>query len=225
MDRYLDFLGEYGPRFIDGTIVTVQQTVLAALLAVAIALLMGLMKLSKQVLVRSVATTYIEIFRGTSLLIQLFWIFFVLPLFGITLEKFTAGFIAVGMNLGAYGAEVVRGAIISVPRGQYEVAIALNLSPYKRMTRIILPQALLAMLPPWGNLFIELLKGTALVALISVTDLMFEARQINGSTFLSAEAFGTALIIYYLLARLLISPSMLAFERFMARKMGRSPGG
>ena len=225
MDRYLDFLVEYGPRFIDGTIVTVQQTVLAAFLAVAIALLMGLMKLSKQVLVRSVATTYIEIFRGTSLLIQLFWIFFVLPLFGITLEKFTAGFIAVGMNLGAYGAEVVRGAIISVPRGQYEVAIALNLSPYKRMTRIILPQALLAMLPPWGNLFIELLKGTALVALISVTDLMFEARQINGSTFLSAEAFGTALIIYYLLARLLVSPSMLALERFMARKMGRSPGG
>ena len=225
MERYLDFLVEYGPRFVDGTIVTVQQTVLAALLAVAIALLMGLMKLSKLVLVRYVATTYIEIFRGTSLLIQLFWIFFVLPLFGITLEKFTAGFIAVGMNLGAYGAEVVRGAIISVPRGQYEVAIALNLSPYKRMTRIILPQALLAMLPPWGNLFIELLKGTALVALISVTDLMFEARQINGSTFLSAEAFGTALIIYYLLARLLISPSMLAFERFMARKMGRSPGG
>ncbi len=224
MEHYLDFLVEYGPRFIDGTIVTVQQTVLAALLAVAIALLMGLMKLSKLVLVRSVATTYIEIFRGTSLLIQLFWIFFVLPLFGITLEKFTAGFIAVGMNLGAYGAEVVRGAIISVPRGQYEVAIALNLSPYKRMTRIILPQALLAMLPPWGNLFIELLKGTALVALISVTDLMFEARQINGSTFLSAEAFGTALIIYYLLARLLISPSMLALERFMARKMGRSPG-
>ncbi|MCE2521361.1 MAG: ectoine/hydroxyectoine ABC transporter permease subunit EhuC [Alphaproteobacteria bacterium] len=225
MERYLDFLVEYGPRFVDGTIVTVQQTVLAALLAVAIALVMGLMKLSKLFLVRSVATTYIEIFRGTSLLIQLFWIFFVLPLFGITLEKFTAGFIAVGMNLGAYGAEVVRGAIISVPRGQYEVAIALNLSPYKRMTRIILPQALLAMLPPWGNLFIELLKGTALVALISVTDLMFEARQINGTTFLSAEAFGTALIIYYLLARLLISPSMLALERVMVRKMGRTPGG
>ena len=225
MERYLDFLVEYGPRFVDGTIVTVQQTVLAALLAVAIALVMGLMKLSKLFLVRSVATTYIEIFRGTSLLIQLFWIFFVLPLFGITLEKFTAGFIAVGMNLGAYGAEVVRGAIISVPRGQYEVAIALNLSPYKRMTRIILPQALLTMLPPWGNLFIELLKGTALVALISVTDLMFEARQINGTTFLSAEAFGTALIIYYLLARLLISPSMLALERVMARKMGRTPGG
>ncbi|MCY4607574.1 MAG: ectoine/hydroxyectoine ABC transporter permease subunit EhuC [bacterium] len=225
MERYLDFLVEYGPRFVDGTIVTVQQTVLAALLAVAIALVMGLMKLSKLFLVRSVATTYIEIFRGTSLLIQLFWIFFVLPLFGITLEKFTAGFIAVGMNLGAYGAEVVRGAIISVPRGQYEVAIALNLSPYKRMTRIILPQALIAMLPPWGNLFIELLKGTALVALISVTDLMFEARQINGTTFLSAEAFGTALIIYYLLARLLISPSMLALERVMARKMGRTPGG
>ena len=145
----------------------------------------------------------------------------VLPLFGVTLEKFTAGFLAVGLNLGAYGAELVRGSIQSVARGQYEAALALNMSPYKRMVRIIFPQALLIMLPPWGNLLIELLKGTALVSLISVTDLMFEAKQINGSTFLSAESFGTALIIYYLMARLVVSPSMRSFEKFWARKMGR----
>ena len=138
------------------------------------------------------------------------------------MEKFTAGFVAVGMNLGAYGAEVVRGAIQSVPRGQYEAALALNMSPLTRMRRIIFPQAILIMLPPWGNLFIELLKATALVALISVSDLMFEAKQINGSTFLSIEAFGTALIIYYVMARLFVSPSMRWFERFMARKMGRA---
>ena len=171
---------------------------------------------------RGAATCYIEIFRGTSLLIQLYWIFFVLPLFGITLEKFVAGFVAVGMNLGAYGAEVVRGAIQAVPRGQYEAALALNLSPWTRMRRIILPQAFLIMLPPWGNLFIELLKATALVALISVTDLMFQAKQINGYTFLSIEAFGTALVIYYVMARLLISPSMRWLEGVMARKMGRA---
>ena len=222
MQHYLEFLQTHGPRFIEGAIVTVQQSVLAAVLAILIALAMGLMRLSNQLAVRGVATVYIEIFRGTSLLVQLFWIFFVLPLFGITLEKFTAGFIAVGMNLGAYGAEVVRGAIQSVPRGQYEAALALNLSPVKRMMRIILPQAFIAMLPPWGNLLIELLKGTALVALISVTDLMFQAKQINGSTFLSAEAFGTALIIYYLMARLVISPGMRMLEAFMARKMGRT---
>jgi ABC-type amino acid transport system permease subunit len=88
------------------------------------------------------AVTYIEIFRGTSLLVQLYWIFFVLPLFGITLDKFTAGFLSVGLNIGAYGAELVRGAIQSVPKGQWEAAYALSMSPAKRMRRIILPQAL-----------------------------------------------------------------------------------
>lgn len=219
---YLEFLAKYGDQFVDGAVVTAQQTVLAAILAVAIAVLVGLMRLSDNAAVRGTATCYIEIFRGTSLLVQLYWIFFVLPLFGITLEKFTAGFVAVGMNLGAYGAEVVRGAIQSVPRGQYEAALALNMSPLTRMRRIIFPQAILIMLPPWGNLLIELLKATALVALISVSDLMFEAKQINGSTFLSIEAFGSALIIYYVMARLFISPSMRWFERVMARKMGRA---
>jgi len=219
---YTEFLAEHGMRLASGAWVTAQQTVLAAALAIAIAVVMGLMRLSGNIAVRGLATTYIEIFRGTSLLVQLYWIFFVLPLFGLSFEKFTAGFVAVGMNLGAYGAEVVRGAIQSVPRGQYEAALALNMSPMTRMRRIIFPQAVLIMLPPWGNLLIELLKGTALVALISVSDLMFAAKQINGSTFLSIEAFGTALIGYYIMARLFISPSMRAMERFMARKVGRA---
>lgn len=219
---YIEFLSEYGSRFIDGTLVTVGQFLLAGFVAVLIALVAGLMKLSSNMLVKAPAVVYIEIFRGTSLLVQLYWIFFVLPLFGVTLEKFTAGFVAVGMNLGAYGAELVRGGIQSVPRGQWEAAYALGMSPSKRMRRIILPQALLNMLPPWGNLLIELLKGTALVALISVPDLMFEAKQINGTTFLSAQAFGTALIIYYVLARLVVTPCMRWLERAMRRKLGRA---
>jgi polar amino acid transport system permease protein len=217
---YFDFLGRYGDLIVSGTLVTIVLTVLAALLAVAIALAAGLMRLSPNPVVRGAATVYIEFFRGTSLLVQLFWIFFVLPLFGLTLEKFTAGFIAVGMNLGAYGAEVVRGAIQAVPKGQYEAATALNMSMATRMRRIVLPQALLIMLPAWGNLLIELLKGTALVALISVTDLMFQAKQINASTYLSVESFGTALILYYLMARGLITPGMRWLERIMRRRMG-----
>jgi len=125
------------------------------------------------------------------------------------------------MNLGAYGAELVRGGILGVPRGQFEACIALNLPPIKRFTRVIFPQALLNMLPPWGNLLIELLKGTALVSLISVTDLMFESKQINGSTFLSAEAFGSALLIYYVIGRLMISPGMRWLERRLAMKLSR----
>ena len=219
---YFEFLGQYGDRILSGTLITIVLTVLAACLAVAIALAAGLMRMAPNPLVRGTATVYIEIFRGTSLLVQLYWIFFVLPLFGITLEKFTAGFVAVGMNLGAYGAELVRGAILSVPRGQWEAALALNMSPAKRMWRGILPQALVIMLPPWGNLMIELLKGTALVALIAVADLMFQAKQINGTTFLSAQTFGTALIIYYILARFLVTPFMRWLERFMLRKLGRA---
>ncbi|AZQ68441.1 ectoine/hydroxyectoine ABC transporter permease subunit EhuC [Silicimonas algicola] len=218
----LEFLQTYGSLIVSGTWVTVIQFLLAVVVAILAALTAGLGKLSKNVLIRGVAITYIEIFRGTSLLVQLFWLFYVLPLFGITLDKFTAGFLSVGLNIGSYGAEIVRGSIQAVPRGQYEAAYALSMSPARRMRRIILPQALVLMLPPWGNLLIELLKGTALVALISVADLMFQTRQINASTFLSAQAFGTALIIYYILARFLITPFMRWLERVMARRLGRA---
>jgi len=219
---YFEFLSQYGDRILSGTLVTVLLTVLSALLAIAVALAAGLMRMAPNPLIRGFATVYIEIFRGTSLLVQLYWIFFVLPLFGITLEKFTAGFVAVGMNLGAYGAELVRGAILSVPKGQWEAALALNMSPAKRMWRVILPQAVVIMLPSWGNLLIELLKGTALVALIAVADLMFQVKQINGTTFLSAEAFGTALIIYYVLARFMLTPFMRWLEKVMTRRLGRA---
>lgn len=222
MQGYIEFLQQHGDRLVNGTIVTVEQTLLAIVLAVVLALIMALMKMSPFFFLRYPAIVYIEVFRGTSLLVQLYWIFFVLPLFGLSLEKFTAGFLAVGMNLGAYGAELVRGGIQSVARGQYEASIALNLPPLARFRRIIFPQALLIMLPPWGNLLIELLKGTALVSLISVTDLMFQAKQINASTFLSAQAFGTALVIYYILARLIVSPAMRGLETKLESKLSRS---
>lgn len=218
----LEFVAQYWPRLLSGTGVTVTQFLFAAIIGIIISLTMGLAKLSQNRLLRGTAITYIEIFRGTSLLVQLYWIFFVLPLLGLTIEKFTAGYLAVGMNIGAYGAELVRGAILSVPKGQWEAAVAINMSPFQRMLRIILPQALVNMLPPWGNLMIELLKGTALVSLISVADLMFEARQINASTYLSAQVFGAALIIYYILARFFVTPFMRWLERYMARKLGKA---
>ncbi len=217
-----EFLLNFGPRLASGTLYTIAQFLLASVVAISCALIAGLGKLSENRLIRWVSIVYIEIFRGTSLLVQLYWIFFVLPFFGVTLPKFTAGFLSVGLNIGAYGAELVRGAIQTVPRGQWEAAYALSMSPAQRMRRVILPQAFVIMLPPWGNLLIELLKGTALVALISVTDLMFEAKQINGSTFLSVQAFGSALVIYYILARFLITPFMRWCERTMNRRLSRT---
>lgn len=218
---YWQFLVEFGPRLFDGTLITAFQFLLSAVLTICMGLTAGLMKLSNNIAARSIAVAYIEIFRGTSLLVQIYWIFFVLPLFGITFDKFYAGFVAVGLNLGAYGAELVRGGIQSVPTGQWEAAHSLSMSPFKRMWRIILPQAIYNILPAWGNLMIELLKATALVSLISVSDLMFQAKQINGYTYLSAQAFGTALIIYYIMARLIVTPLMRGLESLYAQKFGR----
>jgi polar amino acid transport system permease protein len=218
----LEFYGQYWPLLLSGTGVTVAQFLLGAVLTVVLALLFGLMKMSSNRLIKGSSVVYIEVFRGTSLLVQLYWIFFVLPLFGLTLEKFAAGWIAIGLNAGAYGAELVRGGIMAVPKGQWEAATAINMSAARRMWRIILPQALVNMLPAWGNLMIEILKGTALVSLISVTDLMFQAKQINASTYQSAQIFGAALLIYYVLARFLLTPFMRWLEGFMARKLGRT---
>ena len=218
---FIDFYGQYWPLLMSGTMITVAQFLLGATLTIVLGLVAGLMMMSSSKFVKVPSVIYIEIFRGTSLLVQLYWIFFVLPLFGVTLEKFTAGWVAIGLNAGAYGAELVRGGIMAVPKGQWEAATAINMSSARKMRRIILPQALVNMLPAWGNLMIEILKGTALVSLISVTDLMFQAKQINASTYQSAQIFGTALFIYYLLARFVLTPFMRGLESFMARKLGK----
>lgn len=222
MMSYPEFLATYANRFVDGTLITLAQFGLATLLTVICALIAGLMKMARSKTMRAVSTAYIEFFRGTSLLVQLYWFYFVLPLLGVSMEKFTTGVVTLGLCYGAYGAELVRGSILAVPPGQWEAAIALNMSPFKRMRRIILPQAVVAILPPWGNLTIEILKGTSLVALISVTDLMFETRQINNNTYMSAQAFGTALVIYYIFARLIVTPLMRRLELIMARKIGKA---
>ena len=149
---------------------TAVTATLAALVAVPSALIGGLGRLSPFRPVRLLAGAYIEVFRGTSAIVQLFWVFYVLPELGITLDPLTAGVIVLGLNSGAYGAEVVRGAIKAVPRGQWEAATALRLNRPLRMALVVLPQAVPTMIPPFGNLFIDLLKGTSLLSLITVTD-------------------------------------------------------
>lgn len=160
----------YFPLLARGALVTLEITLLTIILSTIISFAIGLMRLSRFWLVRNLATVYVEVFRGTSLLIQLFWLYFALPmLLDIQIPAMTAAVIALGMNYGAYGSEVVRSSILALPKGQYEAAIALNMSPYGRMRRILLPQAFVRMLPSFGNLQIELLKGTSLVYLITYT--------------------------------------------------------
>src|SRR5690606_11115066 len=156
---------------LDGLWMTLRITAGAAVLAIPLALAAGLARLSTCRAISVVALVYIETFRGTSALVQLFWFYYVLPLFGLKLPAVTVGIVVLAANAGAYGAEVVRGAILAVAPGQREAAVALNMSSAKILRRIVLPQAFPAMLPPAGNLLIELLKNTALVSLITITDL------------------------------------------------------
>ncbi|MDZ7704040.1 MAG: ectoine/hydroxyectoine ABC transporter permease subunit EhuC [Trueperaceae bacterium] len=188
------------PLLLRGARITLLLTLAGATLALLMSLVAGLARMSTNRVVRSIAATYVEVFRGTSVLVQMFWFYFALPLFGISLSAFTAGTLALGLNVGAYGAEVVRGAIQAVPKGQTEAAIALNMSPRLRMRRVVLPQAFAMMLPPFGNLLIELLKATALVSLITLPDLTFQAMSLRMTTGRTTEIFVWLLVLYFVIA-------------------------
>ncbi len=220
----LDTMSELLPLLLKGTVVTIRITLSASLLAVVLAFFAALAKTSSWRVLRWIASVYIEIFRGTSLLVQLFWLYFVLPLppFNITLTPTTVAVLGLGLNIGAYGAEVMRGALASVPHGQIEAAVALNMPPFHRFFRIVLPQALVNAIPPGTNLLIELLKGTSLVSLITLGDLTFRANQLVQATFRSGEIFFATLMIYFVLAQL-INVSMRLLERRLKR--GLTHGG
>ena len=136
---YFAFLAEHGTTLLLGTVTTIKVLICSMILYVIISMIFGLMRLSKNLVIQGIATVYIEFFRGTSLLVQLFWVYYVLPFFGLSLEAFVAGVVALGLNFGAYGAEIVRAGILAVPKGQWEAAHALNFSPAKRIKRIIIP--------------------------------------------------------------------------------------
>ena len=218
---YFAFLAEHGMTLLLGTVTTIKVLICSMILYVVISMIFGLMRLSKNLIIQGIATIYIEFYRGTSLIIQMFWIYYVLPLFGLPLPALLAGVLALGMNFGAYGAEVFRAGILAVPKGQWEGATALNFSKIKRMQRIIIPQIYPIVLPPASNLAVELLKGTALVSLITLVDLMFVAKQINMMTWFSAQSFGLALIIYFVMARFILVPFLRWLEVLAARKVGR----
>lgn len=185
---------------LSGAAVTLQVTVLSAIVALVMAFVAGLARLSRWRAVRLATTVYVELFRGTSTIVQLYYFFFVLPLIGIYLAPLETAVIVLGLNTGAYGSEVVRAAILNVPRAQVEATIALNMSRVVAMRRVIIPQAVQTMLPPFGNLLIEMMKSTALTSLITIADLAFQGRQWARNTGQVTETYVAVLLIYFLIA-------------------------
>ncbi|WP_137389915.1 ectoine/hydroxyectoine ABC transporter permease subunit EhuC [Rhodoligotrophos defluvii] len=212
MNRWFEYL----PLILEGALVTVELTVLGCMLALVVAFIAGLGRLSRWRIIRWLASVYIEFFRGTSIFVQLFWIYFVLPLFGVSLTPLQAGVLALGFNVGAYGAEVVRGAVQSIGREQYEACTALNLTRWQALRHVILPQAFVIMLPTFGNNAIELLKATAIVSLISLADLTFQAQVVRAQTGNTMMPFMTILVIYFAFASI-ISFGVRGLERRLTR--------
>jgi polar amino acid transport system permease protein len=208
------------PVLMRGLLVTLQLAGGAALLALPLALLAGLASLSRWQALRALALVYVAVFRGTSALVQLFWFYFVLPLFGITLPALVVGMLVLGLNSGAYGAEVVRGAMQAVPPGQVLAAQALNFSPAQITWRICLPQALSVMLPSLGNLLVELLKNTALASFITLVELTFTAQLLRTQFLHSALVFGLVLLLYFALA-LLVMGAMRVLEAWWRQRSGQ----
>lgn len=183
---------------------TITVLLAAALLAYAMAFIAGLSKLSNSVLLRKVTSVYVEVFRGTSLIVQLFWLYYALPmLFNIPLgSNWWIGVIAIGLNYGAYMSEVVRSSIVAVDEGQAEAATALNMSSFQRMRLVILPQAVRMMLPEFGNYTILMLKSTSLVSLIGLRDILYYGDIIRSTNASATPIVYTVVLVFYFILAL-----------------------
>lgn len=211
-------------RLLEGAWFTIQILGYSFVLGVFLSLVFGVLRLSENRLVRGIALTYTEFARGISSIVLLFIMAYAVPiLMGLPQANLTLlASIALGLNMGGYGAEIIRGGILSVPKGQTEASIALNLTNNQRLRYVVLPQAMRVILPPMGNLTIEILKGTALVSLIGLVDLTgAEALAFNGQaapTFQgvrhSRAVFDlNVLVMYFVIAQAI----NLLFRRFESR--------
>ncbi|MFG6279173.1 amino acid ABC transporter permease [Microbacterium sp. S16(2024)] len=195
---------------------TIPLSLASFAIGLVIALGMALLRLSRNVVLRGVARFYISVIRGTPLLVQLFVIFYGLPAVGVVIDPFPAAVIAFSLNVGGYAAEVIRAAILSVPRGQWEAAHVVGLSPRKTLTRIILPQAARVSVPPLSNTFISLVKDSSLASLILVTELFRQAQNIAAFSYEFMAVYLEAALIYWLFC-LVLSAGQGVLERRLDR--------
>jgi len=188
------------PPLLHGAMLTIMVSVLAFVLALISGLLLGIARISGWTVIRGVATAYIQFIRGTPLLLQLFFIYYVLPYGGMVLSPFVSGVLGLTINYAAYMAEVFRSGIAAVPKGQWEAGKAVGMSRGLMMRRIILPQALRIVVPPIGNFFVSIFKDSALVSVITMRDLMFSGELLASATFKHFEIFAMVAVIYFLIS-------------------------
>ncbi|MFQ5610977.1 MAG: ectoine/hydroxyectoine ABC transporter permease subunit EhuD [Anaerolineae bacterium] len=212
------FALEILPRMLEGLLVTIEATFVGFIIAVILGLLLALGRRSQNPWISQPLGGLVEFIRSTPLLVQLFFFFFVLPRYGLRLPAFVVGTVALGLHYGTYTSEVYRAGIDAIERGQWEAATALNFSPLRVWTGIILPQAIPPMFPALGNYLIGMFKESAQLLAITVTELMLTARVIGTETFRFLEPITMAGLLYFLLSY----PSALIVQRLEARYARKS---
>jgi polar amino acid transport system permease protein len=193
----LAWMAEWGPYILGGTQFTLIVCLSSIILATGLAGLGAVSRLSANPIVFGIASLYVSLFRGTPLLVQIFFIYFALPQLGVTIPSIPAGILALGLNYGAYMTEIFRAGIQAVPHGQREAAQALGMPERNVMRRIVMPQAFRIVIPAVGNEFIAMIKDSALVSTIAVQELLWRARTVGTQDFKTLQAFLIAALVYW----------------------------
>ncbi|SEP76887.1 L-cystine ABC transporter membrane protein /Diaminopimelate ABC transporter membrane protein [Faunimonas pinastri] len=203
MDPQLQLVLQSAPFLLKGAIYTVGLSIGGMVFGLLIGFALALMRLSRVWPLIWIARIYVSFIRGTPLLVQLFLIYYGLPAFGVRLDPISSALIGFSLNMGAYTSEILRAAIGSIDRGQWEAAYSIGMTSAQAMRRIVLPQAARVALPPLGNSFISLVKDTSLAATIQVPELFREAQLITARTFQVFTMYLSAAFLYWVLSSLL----------------------
>ena len=217
MSRLLQFnwLGvvDYIPALLQGLYYTLLISVVGLIIGFILGAIFGLGRISRSKILYGISAVYVEVLRGTPVLVQAIWIYFALPLIvGFNIPSLAAGIIVIGLNSGAYIAEIVRGAVQSVEKGQMEAGRSLGLSRHLTMRYVIWPQAFKRMIPPLGNQFIISIKDTSLLSVILVPELLYQGRAIASNHFNAVEIY-TTVAVFYLAITLTLSLVLRGVER------------
>ena len=207
------------PRLMEGALITLEVALLGFVLSVSLATSLTIARTSlNSKILNSVLSVYISFIRGTPLLIQIFLIYYVLPVFGVNIGPFTAGILAITLNSAAFVIEILRGGLASVPKGQFEAARSLGISRFALWFKVILPQTFIASIPPLVNEFTQVLKATALLSLITVVELMRVSQQIYSSNYHPVEILTGAFIIYFLMCFVISRSSSLLENKLKVKR-------
>lgn len=206
----------FGPIITGAVTGTIPLTLASFAFGLALALVVALLRLSPNLFLSGIGRSYVSVIRGTPLLVQLFVIFYGLPSIGVKLDPWPSAIIAFSLNVGGYAAEIIRAAILSVPKGQWEAGHTIGMSRPQTLLRIILPQAARVSVPPLSNTFISLVKDTSLASLILVTELFRNAQQIAAFSQEFMALYLQAALVYWVIC-LVLSTAQSAVERRLDR--------